>query len=284
MKILIIFSLLAFSFTSVAETDLKKTALPNSRVITITGHPDYPPVMWINKETKEFQGIAIEMLQMIFSEINVKVVFINVDTWARAQEEVKNGRIDMLLPPYKTEERLPFYNYATTPFMQDETVVFVKKDKDFKFESFNDLLQFPGTAIINDSFGSDFDKFELIHKNLTRLATTEQCFRFVDKNRARYVIAGLNSGMAALVQLHWEDRFVVLPKRIITTGMYAPISLKSKWNTPEINNYLKMKFTEYNYKGIVKRLEKKYLALLKKENKDSKMLLNKSTKPGNGPT
>lgn len=284
MKLLIILSLLAFSFTSVAETDLKKMALPNNRVITITGHPDYPPVMWINKETKEFQGIAIEMMQMIFSEIDVKVIFTNVDTWARAQEEVKNGKIDLLLPPYKTEERLPFYNYATEPFMQDETVVFVKKGQDFKFNSFEDLLKFPGTAIINDSFGSEFDKFEMTHKNITRLATTEQCFRFVDKDRARYVIAGLNSGMAALVQLRWEDRFVVLPKRVITTGMYAPISLKSKWNTPEVNNYLKLKFIEYNRKGIVKKLEKKYLALFKKENKDSKILLNKSTKPGNGPT
>lgn len=284
MKLLIILSLLALSFTSVAETDLKKKALPNNRVITITGHPDYPPVLWVNKETKEFQGIAIEMMQMIFNEIDVKVVFINVDSWARAQEEVKNGRIDMLLPPYKTEERLPFYNYATEPFMQDETAIFVKKGKEFKFENFNDLLLHPGAAIINDSFGSDFDKFELIHKNITRMATTKQCFLFVDKNRARYVIAGFNSGMATLIQMRWEDRYVVLPKRLITTGMYAPISLKSKWNTPEINNYLKVKFTEYNRKGIVKKLEKKYLALFKKENKNSKILLNKSTKPGNGPT
>jgi polar amino acid transport system substrate-binding protein len=279
-----ILSLLAFSFTSVAETDLKKMALPNNRVITITGHPDYPPVLWVNKETKEFQGIAIEMMKMIFNEVDVQVVFINVDTWARAQEEVKNGRIDILLPPYKTEERLPFYNYATEPFMQDETVIFVRKNKEFKFDKFEDLLKFPGAAIINDSFGSDFDKFELAHKNITRLATTEQCFRFVDKGRARYIIAGLNSGMATLVQLHWEDRFVILPKRIITTGMYAPISLKSKWNTPEVNNYLKTKFTEYNRKGIVKKLEKKYLDLFKKENKDSKILLNKSTKTGNGST
>jgi polar amino acid transport system substrate-binding protein len=284
MKILITLCLLAFNFISVAETGLKKLPLPNNRVINITGHPDYPPVMWINKETKEFQGIGIELMQMIFSEINVKVNFINVDTWARAQEEVKNGRIDMLLPPYKTQERLPYYNYATDPFMQDETVLFVKKGKSFKFETLEDLLKFPGTAIINDSFGSEFDKFESIHKNITRLPTTEQCFRFVEKERARYVIAGINSGMAALAKLNWENRFIILPKRVITTGMYAPISLKSKWNIPEINGYLKRKFDEYNRKGIIKKLEKKYLDRLKKEIKDSKVILNKSTKPSNGPS
>lgn len=284
MKILITLCLLAFSFTSVAQTDLKKIGLPNNRVITITGHPDYPPVIWINKDTKKFQGVAIELMQMIFEEIDVTPLFINVDTWARAQEEVKNGRIDMLLPPYKTDERIPYYNYATSPFMQDETVVFVRKGKEFKFDKFEDLLKYPGTAIINDSFGSEFDNFELIHKNITRLATTEQCFRFVDKERARYIIAGINSGMAALSKLNWEERFVTLPKKVIVTGMYAPISLKSKWNTPEVNKYLQEKFNEYNRKGIVKKLEIKYLALLKKENKESKVLLNKSTKTGNGPT
>jgi polar amino acid transport system substrate-binding protein len=284
MKILVVLCLIAISFTSVAQTDLKKMALPNHRVITITGHPDYPPVMWINKDTKEFQGIAIEMMRKIFKEIDVTPIFINVDTWARAQEEVKNGRIDILLPPYKTDERVPFYNYATDPFMQDETVVFVKKGKEFKFDKLEDLLKFPGAAIINDSFGSDFDSFELVHKNLTRLATTEQSFRFIDKDRARYIIAGETSGLTALSKLNWEDRYTILPKRIIVTGMYAPISLKSKWNTLEVNKFLKEKFAEYNRKGIVKKLEKKYLDLLRKENMETKFLLNKSAKAGNGPT
>lgn len=275
---------MVFSFISVAATDLKKMPLPNNRVIKITGHPDYPPVMWVNKETGAFQGIAIEMMQMIFAEINVKTTFINVDTWARAQEEVKNGKIDMLLPPYKTQERIPHYNYSTAPFMDDETVIFVKKGQEFKFENFTDLLKFPGSAIINDSFGSDFDKFELIHKNITRLATTEQCFRFVDKGRASYVIAGMNAGLSVLTKMNWENRFSILPKRVIITGMYAPLSMKSKWNTPEINEYLKNKFAEYNRKGIVKKLEIKYFEILKKENKDSKILLNKSAKTGDGPT
>lgn len=269
------------TFTSVAQTDLKKMDLPNNRVISITGHPDYPPVMWVNKETKQFQGIAIEMMKMIFNEIDVTPLFINVDTWARAQEEVKGGRIDMLLPPYKTEDRLAIYNYSADPFMADETVIFVKKGKEFKFETLNDLLKYPGVAIINDSFGTEFDKFELVHKNITRLSTTEQCFRFVEKDRARYIIAGANSGRAALTELNWDSRYTILPRRLIVTGMYAPLSMKSKWNTLEMNNYLKAKFEEYNRKGIVRQLEKKYLDLYKRETKAVNPILYKSAKPRN---
>lgn len=254
-----------FSLPLVAQTDLIKFSLPNNRVLTITAHPDYPPIIWVDKKTNQFQGIAVELLQKILKEVNIEAKFINVETWARAQEEVKNGRIDMLVPPYKTNERVQFYNYFTEPFLMDSTVVFVKKGTEFTFNELSDLFKHPGVAIVNDSFGSEFDALEKKQSHLTRLTSTEQCFRFVDKGRARYVVAGFHSGMMTLEKMNLSETFTYLPKRIIVTGMYAPISLKSPWNIPEVNEFLKRKFNEYNQKGIVKQLEKKYLSILKKE-------------------
>ncbi len=265
MKKLIASLLVLLAVDLNAQVDLKKFPLPNNRVIRVTGHPDYPPVIWAQKGNKKLGGVSVELIETIFKEIDVKVEFINVETWGRAQEEVKAGRIDMLLPPYKTDDRLALYNYSSEAFMMDETVVFVKKGKEFKFENFQDLLKYPGVAIINDSFGNKFDEFDKTNTNITRLPTTEQCFRFVDKNRARYVIAGLNSGMAAITKLQWEGKFVALPKRIIVTGLYAPISLKSQWNIPEINSFLKKKFAEYNQGNAIKELEKKHLRILRAE-------------------
>lgn len=252
-------------FLSVHAADLKTMALPNNRTITITGHPDYPPVMWVNKTTGKFQGVAIELLEKMLSEVDIKPLFINVETWARAQEQVKNGQIDLLLPPYKTDDRQKIFNFPADAFMQDETVIFVKKGKEFKFESFEDLLKYPGVAIINDSFGEEFDNFEKKQKHIRRLPTTEQSFRFVDKDRARYIVAGINSGNAAIAKLNWEGRYVYLPKRIIVTGLYLAGSKKSVWNFPEFNSYLNKKYKEYNRQGIVKDLEKKYLTILKQE-------------------
>ncbi|MBC7428672.1 MAG: transporter substrate-binding domain-containing protein [Bacteriovorax sp.] len=266
MKLLTLFIALTFIPAGYSQTELTDIVLPNNRTITVTGHPDYPPVVWVKKDTKELEGIAVELLTMILKEANIKVVFTNVDTWGRAQEEVKAGRIDILLPPYKTEERVQLYNYAAETFMMDETVVFVRKGQQFKFEEFKDLLIYPGVAIINDSFGTKFDEFEKANKNLTRLPTTEQCFRFVEKKRARYVIAGINSGKAALTKLMLNNKYIVLPKRIIVTGLYAPVSLKSPWNTPQFNAFLRKKFQEYETNGTVKSLEKKYWNILKQEN------------------
>lgn len=271
MKKLLSLFLILLSLNSFAQVDLKKASLPNNRVIRVTGHPDYPPVIWAKKGEKKLNGVAVELIEKIFSEADIKVEFINVETWGRAQEEVKAGRIDMLLPPYKTDDRLTLYNYSADAFMQDETVVFVEKGKEFKFEIFEDLLKYPGVAIINDSFGNKFDEFDKTNRNITRLPTTEQCFRFVEKDRARYVIAGINSGVSTLARMGWEGKFVILPKRIIVTGLYAPISLKSPWNTPEVNAYLKKKFAEYNQSKLIKELEKKYLLQFSQESSPPKI-------------
>lgn len=266
MKLITLFILSTFLVSKAfSQSELSNLVLPNNRTITITGHPDYPPVVWKKDKGNGLQGIAVELLEMILKEAKINVVVKNVETWGRAQEEVKAGRIDILLPPYKTEDRILLYNYSAETFMMDETVVFVKKGDEFKFEDFEDLLKHPGAAIINDSFGTKFDEFEKKHKFLTRLPTTEQCFRFSEKKRARYVIAGLNSGRAALSKLGLDESYTVLPKRLIVTGLYAPVSKKSPWNIPEFNSFLKSKFQEYEKKGIVKNLEKKYLAILKRE-------------------
>lgn len=263
---LLIFNLLLNS-EAFSQSELSNIILPNNRTISVTGHPDYPPVVWKTKNGKELQGIAVELLEMILKEAKIKPVFTNVETWGRAQKEVEDGRVDILIPPYKTNERLTHYNFSSDTFMLDETVIFVRKGMEFKFDEFKDLLKYPGVAIINDSFGTKFDDFEKANKNLARLATTEQCFRFVEKKRARYVIAGLNSGKAALSMLMLDDQYTYLPKRIIVTGLYAPVSNKSPWNIPQFNSYLKRKFVEYEKKGIIKSLEKKYLAILKQEAK-----------------
>lgn len=271
MKFLISFILFlcVFHFEAKASNNLKKISLPNDRTITITGHPDYAPIIWFNKSTNQFQGIAVDLIEKILKEADITPKFVNVETWARAQEEVKNGRIDMLLPPYKTPDRLAFYNYSANAFLMDSTVVFVKKGNEFKFDKITDLFKHSGVAIVNDSFGTEFDNLDKKTKHLIRLTSTEQCFRFVDKGRASYVVAGFHSGLMAMAQLNLTDSFTYLPNRIIVTGLYAPVSLKSPWNTPDFNNYLKTKFDEYNEKGTIKELEKKYLQLLKKEFKQS---------------
>lgn len=251
-----------FAFAGMKEDALK--VLPGKDII-VTGHPDYAPIIW--KTDSKLQGVAVELVEMAFAELGVKVKTFNASTWGRAQEEVKEGRADMLLPPYTNEERILVYEYYKTPILMDETAVFVKKGSKVKFKKFEDLAKYSGVAIIDDSFGNQFDKLMKTTLKIERLATTEQCFDFLMSDRANYMVAGLNSGLAVAAKLGFENKVEILPKRIITTGMYAPISKKSPWNKPQIHKFINKRIESYAKRGLVKKLEKKYWAIFKESHK-----------------
>lgn len=255
--------------TSAASSALKMTALQEipSKTIIVTGHPEYVPFIWKSPKTGKLQGVAVEMLEKAFKELGVEVKTFNSTTWGRAQEEVKEGRADLLLPPYLNPERAANYQYYKFPFLMDATAVFIKKGKKIVFKKFDDLSTYRGTAIIDDSFGPEFDQVMKKKLKVERLATTEQCFEFLMSDRADYIIAGLGAGMAVVARLGYEQQIVILPKRIITTGMYAPISKKSLWNKPAIHEFINQRLRAYEKQGLEKKLEKKYWARFKSESK-----------------
>lgn len=230
-----------------------------SDIVTFTAHPDYPPVSFVDKSTNELKGVAVDLLKEALIKMGKKPKSIRIGTWARAQEEVKLGRIDLLLPPYKTAEREEWLWFQQSPILSDETSVFVVKNSTLKFTKLSDLKSKRGVAIIHDSFGPLFDQFDKTDLKMSRLATTEQCFKFLLKNRADFVVAGHLAGMQVLKKLNLEQSIVALPNRVIVTGMYVGISKKSK----NVNN---QKFIEQLNKeiqnlielGVHKELLKKY--------------------------
>ena len=227
MKIFILLFYLFFIITH----DLWASELSNaqkSKVILFTAHPEYEPVTYLNKNKNVFEGIAVNKLKKAVEKMGYKLKSVYAGTWARAQEEVRKGRIDILLPPYKTDERLQWMHFQEKPFMIDESAVFVKKNSGIKFQDKKDLLNYRGVAIINDSFGNEFDKFDREELKLTRLASTEQCFRFMLKGRADFFVAGLLAGNRVLEKMGEKKHFEALPKRLIVTGMYVGVSKKSK--------------------------------------------------------
>ena len=264
---LFVISLVFSSTLALADTadKLKKMQLPNNRVITVTGHPDYPPVVWQKKDSRELIGISVELLQKVFAEANIKVEVINTDTWGRAQVEVAKGNVDMLMPPYKNAEREKAYKYSKYPFLMDDTVIFVKKEKTFKFNKLHDLVGKRGVAITHDSFGTTFDSFAEKKLSLHRLPKTEHCFKFLLKDRADYMVAGYTAGLAVAATMDILEEVDVLHHRIIVTGMYLPISLASSWNIPEVHNFLEKRIQQLTSNGHVKKLESKYLNIFKNE-------------------
>lgn len=267
MKIaILLFSIFSFITSASANEALKQkliqTKFPNNRTLKVTSHPDYAPVVWIDHKDKKMKGMALDLLRLILDEVEVKVESVNVNSWGRAQEEVRVGRVDMLLPPYKTSDREKVYAFQKAPFLMDDTVIFVKRGRPFFFDKYDHLVGKKGVSIINDSFGQEFDNFSKKKLNMTRLTKTAQCFEFLLKDRADYFVAGLNAGLVIARKMKINDEIDILPTRVVSTGMYFAISKASKWANQDLLEYINTRVTQMHVDGTLDRLQRENYELL----------------------
>lgn len=205
-----------------------------SAEVKITAHPDYPPISWESGGT--LKGASIRLVETALGKLGYKAVFVPVGTWGRAQLEVKLGRIDILLPPYKNPEREKHYIYPSEPFLMDKTVIFTKKGKVINYEKFQDLKKYEGIAIQNDSFGLEFDKADKKFQILKRFSKTKQCLEFLLRGRADYFIGGENAVLSVISKLGLEGKFDIQEKVIVEAGMYSVISKESIYNNKKFRD------------------------------------------------
>lgn len=238
---------------------LSLSPLYANSIVTFTAHPDYPPISFVDKKTNKLTGVAVDLLVEALKKMEKAPKGVSIGTWARAQEEVKLGRIDLLMPPYKTKERESWLWFQPRPIFSDETAIFVRQNSSMVFTNFDDLKSKKGVAIINDSFGPEFDQYDESVLKMNRLATTEQCFKFLVKGRADFVVAGHLAGLQVLKKLKLEGSIKALPKRVIVTGMYVGISKQSKnGNDPKFIEQLNRELQSLIDRGFHKELLKKY--------------------------
>lgn len=249
----ILFISIMIAHLSLAQEKLK---------VRITGHPDYPPIIWFDKKSDKLVGVAIELVEDVFKDSPYQLEFVPVSTWGRALEEVSQGRIDIILPPYLTEPRLKTYIFSNDPFLMDKTVLFTRKGEKLDVHNVNDLKKYSGVAIINDSFGDEFDnlaaKGEL---KVSRVSKTEQCFNFLLRGRADYLVAGLSAGISVAKTMGIENEISIHEVPIIQTGLYIAVSKKSKLNNDLVMKLINDKIVELKKKEVLLNTEKKYFEI-----------------------
>lgn len=231
----------------------------HSETVTITGHPEYAPVVWQDADGK-LHGTSVSLVRKALNNIGYTAQFLASDTWARAQKDVNSGRVDILLPPYRTPIREKTMVYSDKPLFMDKTVLFHKKGRVIKFKNFTDLKKYKGIAIRNDSFGKKFDDIDKKHKLLKRLSKSNQSFKFLILGRADYFVAGYNAGLVIASQMGIMDQLSVHEQVITEAGMFSPISKKSKFNN---SKFKKLFFNELNRLKKSKGYLKEHDAIIK---------------------
>lgn len=227
--------------------------------IVVTGNAQYPPVLWVDPDdSKRLVGAAVELLESALEGSGIHVDVLNVGPWARAQEEVRSGRVDMLAGAFLTPDRLAEMDYVYPPYMEVPSVIFVKRGKAFPYSGWDDLRGKRGSSLVNNSFGAAFDTYAADHLEISTVPSIEQSFELLLRDRADYVVYERHQGLALAAQMNILEQLDVLEGSLINEPLHYTVSHDSACNSPALRAALAQGMHRMVRRGEPRRLLEKY--------------------------
>ena len=143
--------------------------------LTITGHPDYPPIGY--KDGERIVGAGATLVERIAGELKIPVQSKYTGSWAEAQTAARDGKVDIIFGIYFNDERATYLEYVRPAFLIDPVVVIVAKGKAFPFRGRQDLVGRKAVTNAGESYGSEFDSFIAQKLTIARSDGADQAFK-----------------------------------------------------------------------------------------------------------
>lgn len=229
--------------------------------LVATGNPEYPPYLWRDPAQPErLIGANADLLEEIGKAVGVSIRVIYTGSWARAQEETRLGRVDLIAGAFLTPPRLETMDYIHPAFLTTDNVVWMRKDVATPYNGRDDLKGLKGGTLVNNSFGPDFDTFAKQELTLEEVPSLTQAFQKLLLKRSDYVIYEHYPGLAVADTLGMADDLQPLEPPISSEGLYLTVAHNSACNDPWLRGQLAKKMTELTAAGVPQRLLQDNLA------------------------
>jgi polar amino acid transport system substrate-binding protein len=223
--------------------------------LVATGIPQYPPYLWRDPQNpQQLIGANADLLKQLAESLGLTVEVLYSGSWARAQEEVRSGRIDLLVGAFLTPQRLESMDYIHPPFYQTPSMVWVRRAADFPYAGWDDLRGHTGGTLVNNSFGAQFDTFAKANLRLEEVPLIDQAFRKLLLERTDYVLYERYPGQALVDSLGLTDELVALEPPISSEALHLTLSHNSACNEPWLRGQLAKKMLELTASGVPERL------------------------------
>ena len=225
----------------------------SERTITLVGDP-WPPFVEGKLGEEAQSGIAVEIVNEIFLQLdNVKARFPLIP-WKRALREVEEGYQDGVVILLKTPERERYMAY-TEPLLIDDSLVWSVEDPErghFEWNEVNDFQGIKVGVIRGYSYGEAIDRQI---ENGTIMAvfapTVQHLFAMLANGRIDVALSNKSVGLSQIKK--FPDASIRFAQRPTDTEtFYMGLSKKSRAVEliPDINRILK----KLNDDGVIERI------------------------------
>lgn len=237
------------------------TAVTPCNTLTVSGNPEYPPLLWRDEQNPGFlNGAVPALLREITQPLGVTVEVKDIGSWARVQRMAREGEIDMVAGAFITSERIRYMDYLLPPVTHLPTAVWVPKGREFVYRHWPDLKGKRGSTLINNSFGQNFDRYAEQNLRIEGVRSIEQSFQMALIDRVDYVLYEVLQGEVKLEYLGIADEFVPLETPVSREGLFLTFSKASPCNSFELRELIAERLYELVNSGWVDELILQYKA------------------------
>jgi ABC-type amino acid transport substrate-binding protein len=219
--------------------------------LIVAGSPDAPPYLWQDPQhPKHLIGASADLLQQVAGELGIKVELLYAGKRAQALDEVRSGRMDMLADAPLTVSGLESLDYIHPPLLENDYLVWTRKDSALVYNEAQDLHGHPGALSEKARLTPAFGTFAEQQLTLAHTPNLTQAFQKLLLGEVEFVLAGRYSGMAAVQALSMVNDLVARPRPVDKPGLFLAVSHNSACNDPWLRGQLAKKMTELLASGL----------------------------------
>ena len=219
--------------------------------LIVTGSPDAPPYVWRDPDDPtHLIGANVDLLHAAAQDLGIKVQALYAGKRSDAQEQVRTGRMDVLLDAPLTLAGLSSLDYIHPPLVRNDYLVWTRKDSALVYETPADLHGRSGAVSEKARMTDAFETFAQHQLTLQRQPNLTQAFHKLLLGEVEYVLAGRYTGMATTQTLGVADDVLAHSQPIDQPGLFLAISHDSACNEPWLRGQLAKKMTELPASGL----------------------------------
>jgi polar amino acid transport system substrate-binding protein len=233
--------------------------------LAATGNPEYSPYLWRDPlDNTRLIGANADLMQLLSKEIGLPITVKYLGSWARVQEEAKNGRVDLIAGAFLTMPRLEYMDYFYPAFRGTRTVIWTRATETFPYKAWSDLKDRKGLTVINNSFGEAFDRYAKASLRIDEVPQLEQAFRMLSVGRAEYVVYEEDPGLALAAKLDLAG-LKTSSVAVSNESLYLTLSHLSPCNTGEMRGRIAKALHKLTADNVMKKLVEANIQLWRKQ-------------------
>lgn len=192
---------------------MKTLAVLACAQLVLTAHPTYPPFAWATNGT--LQGAGITIVERLAKDAGIPVKIVDKGSWDAAQQAVKSGKADAIVGLYRTQARLPYFDYVDPAIAPDPSAVVVRDGEHFVYKGWNSLIGKRGAVSTGEQYGHAFDAFMDGHLTITRVAGFDGVYRALIEKRVDYGLVGYYAAITGA-----PKTIRIAEENFVTDGLY----------------------------------------------------------------